>query len=360
MPQMVECENGGLMVSHTRLGSSLLLFMLCPAVAAQQFRPPADPVPGMIYLDVVVTPKSGPPVRDLQQQDFTVLDNKVPVALDSFQALVRNQIPIEIVLVIDAVNTGFDQVAYERSEIDKFLRANGGHLAHPTTVLILTDGGLQAQDFYSTDGNELSAGLDNQDIGLRIFRRGHGFDDPFERFQISFDALFRIIRHETPRPGRKIILWISPGWPLFSDPEDQEFLDSKQQHQIFNDVVNLSTMLREGRITLYSIDPLGSSDFSGRAFRWEAFVKGIGKPKEANWGNLALQVIATQSGGLALTISNDVAAQLQKCVADTESYYEIAFAPSLDRRQDEYHRIEVRVSKAGVTARTRQGYYSQP
>jgi hypothetical protein len=32
----------------------------------------------MICLDVVVTPKSGPPVSSLQQQDFIVLDNKVP------------------------------------------------------------------------------------------------------------------------------------------------------------------------------------------------------------------------------------------------------------------------------------------
>jgi len=40
-----------------------------------------------IYLDVVVTPKSGEPVSGLQQQDFTVMDNKAPVAISSFRAV---------------------------------------------------------------------------------------------------------------------------------------------------------------------------------------------------------------------------------------------------------------------------------
>jgi len=62
-------------------------------------------------------------------------------------------------------------------------------------------------------------------------------------------------------------------------------------------------------------------------------------------GDVALQVIAVQSGGLALTAGNDIAAQLQKCLADSQAYYEISFAPSLDQRRDAYHHIEVRVAK---------------
>jgi VWFA-related protein len=119
-------------------------------------------------------------------------------------------------------------------------------------------------------------------------------------------------------------------------------------------------LLRQSRITLYSIDPLGSADFLGRAFRWEGFVKGISKPSQAEYGDIALQVIATQSGGLAVNTSNDVAALLQKCMADTKAYYEVSFAPAVNQKRDEYHHLEVRVAKAGVVARTRQGYYSQP
>jgi hypothetical protein len=39
----------------------------------------------------------------------------------------------------------------------------------------------------------------------------------------------------------------------------------------------------------------------------------VSEPSQVNPGNLALQVLATQSGGLALNMSNDVASLLQKC-----------------------------------------------
>ena len=92
-----------------------------------------------IYLDVVVTPKSGPPVANLQQQDFVILDNKTPQHITSFQAFGGSQDPIQVVLVIDAVNISYESLAYEREQIDKFLRTNGGRLAAPTALAFFTE-----------------------------------------------------------------------------------------------------------------------------------------------------------------------------------------------------------------------------
>jgi VWFA-related protein len=354
-------KQGELVFLYIRLGFILSLPMLCAAAALSwQDSPSTPPGTGKIYLDVVVTPKSGPPIGGLLRQDFTVLDNKVPVTVDSFQALGGSRAPIEVILVVDDVNTGIEQVAYERSEMDKFLRVDGGHLSHPTALAFLTDSGIKLQDEFSDDGNALSAELDKYSIGLHSIVRSGGVYSAIERFQISLDSLSQLAARESSRPGRKIILWISPGWPLLSGAGVEEQMDTKQQQQIFNQVVALSTLLRQSRITLYSIDPLGSADFLGRAFRWEGFVKGISKPSQAEYGDIALQVIATQSGGLAVNTSNDVAALLQKCMADTKAYYEVSFAPAVNQKRDEYHHLEVRVAKAGVVARTRQGYYSQP
>jgi VWFA-related protein len=349
------------MFMHTRLGSVLVVSLL-GAVAAlcQQRSPPTPPVNDMVFLDVVVTPKSGPPVSGLQQQDFTVLDNKIPVTLNSFQGLRGRETPIEVVLVVDDVNTGLEHVAYERSEIDKFLRADGGHLAHPMALAFLTDSGIKVQDNFSNDGNALSAALDQYTVGLHSIARSSGIYGAAERFDLSLKALQELAAHEAARPGRKLIVWFSPGWPLLSGPAVEEQMTAKRQQQIFNNVVNLSTLLRQGRITLYSIDPLGTADFGGRAFRWEDFVKGVSKPSQAEWGDVALQVIAVQSGGLALNTGNDINAFLRECLADTQAYYELSFAPPVDQKRGEYHHLEIRVAKAGMVARTRQGYYSQP
>jgi VWFA-related protein len=349
------------MFMHTRLGFVLVVPLLGAAAAlSQQVSSPTQPVNDMVFLDVVVTPKSGPPVSGLQQQDFTVLDNKIPVPLNSFQALRGRETPIEVVLVVDDVNTGVEHVAYERSEIDKFLRADGGHLAHPMALAFFTDSGIKVQDSFSSDGNALSTALDQYTVGLHSIARSSGIYGAGERLELSLRALNELAAREAARPGRKLIVWFSPGWPLFSGPAVQEQMNAKQQQQIFNNVANLSTRLRQGRITLYSIDPLGTADFAGQSFRWEGYVKGISKPSQAEWGDLALQVIAVQSGGLALTTGNDINAFLQECLADTQAYYELSFAPPVDQKRDEYHHLEIHVAKEGMVARTRQGYYSQP
>ena len=107
----------------------------------------------------MVTPKSGPPVADLQQQDFTILDNKTPRHITSFHAFGGSQAPIHVFIVLDAVNVPYQSIAYSRGEVDKFLHANGGRLAYPTQLAFFTDNGMQVQPAFSTDGNELSSSL---------------------------------------------------------------------------------------------------------------------------------------------------------------------------------------------------------
>jgi VWFA-related protein len=231
-------------------------------------------------------------------------------------------------------------------------------LAHPTTLAIFTDNGTQIQDGASSDGNALSISLDKAAIGLRTIRRSSGFYGADERVQLSLDALRQLAAREATRPGRKIILWVSPGWPLLSGPRID--LSWKQRQRIYAEIVNLSTALRQARVTLYSVDPIGVSESLLRTSYYKEFVKGISTPNDVLLGDLSLQVLATQTGGLVLNASNDIAAQLQQCIADTDAYYELSFDPPPADYSDEYHRLEIRMAKPDLTARTRQGYYSQP
>jgi VWFA-related protein len=336
----------------------LVALLAASAASAQQSSPPTQPVNASINLDVVVSPNSGPPVGDLQQQDFTVLDNKVAQNITSFRAVDGRQAEVDVILVVDAVNAGYNTVAYERDQIDKFLRADKGDLIHATSLVVLSDSGIQSVEDFSKDGNKLSASLDRYTVSLRFLNRSAGFYGATERFQLSLEGLHEVVRREARRPGRKLMIWISPGWPLLSGPEVE--MGSKVQQQLFADVVSFSTDLLQSRITLYSIDPFGTQENVIRAFYWQNFLKGISKPTQVLPANLALQVLATQSGGVALYANNDIAALLQTCLADTRAYYEVSFDPPAGSGSNEYHRLEIRVAKHGLTARTRQGYYSRP
>jgi len=331
---------------------------LIPSVLTLAQQPPtSSPDSHRIYLDVVVAPKSGPPVAGLQKQDFTVLDNKASQPIATFSALGGPQAPVEVVLLVDAVNSPYSTVSYEREQIDKFLKADGGHLAHPVSLAVFTDTGTKIQQGPSSNGNEVSAALDQSTIALREIHRDSQYE-AIDRLQLGLKALHDLATQEANRPGRKIIMWVSPGWPLLSGPEVT--LDSKETQQIFSQIVDLSTLLRRGRITLYSINPLGAAAGVGRDTYYEEFLKGVSKSGQAQLGDLGLQVLAVQSGGLALTGDNDISGLLARCMADTKTYYELSFDAPRAEHPDEYHQLLIQVAKPGLTARTRTGYYAQP
>jgi VWFA-related protein len=362
---------GGFVMVSSKVWLSLFFCLSVPAVAQQstsnqaaQLQPPVPHnADRRIKLDVVVTDHSGKAVAGLQQPDFTLLDNKEPQPILSFQAETKAALtpdsPVEVILIVDEVNVGYERVAYERDEIKRFLKQNGGKLEHPISMAFFSDTKTEIQDNPSTDGNSLLAAFDQSVNTLHTIRRSTGIYGAEDRLQISLDMLHALAARETPKPGRKLVIWISPGWPMLSGPRTN--LDSRTQQMVFNSVVAASTALREARITLYSVDPLGLADSGGlRTTYYEEFLKGVTKPSQVQIGNLALQVIATQTGGLAFYGSNDIVDGLHRCIADADAFYVMTMQAAPADRSNDYHSLEVRVGTPGLKARTRTGYYAQP
>jgi VWFA-related protein len=310
-----------------------------------------------IRLDVVAETKSGQPVNNLEEKDFAVLDNKAARAITSFKIVSSADDPVNVILLIDAVNTPFQTVAYARGGIEKFLKSNEGQLANPTTLAVLTDQGVKAETSFSKDGNALGDDLDRQQIGLREITRNSEWSG-MERLQICLKALHQLITFAGALPGRKIVIWISPGWPLVSGP--RIYLDSHEEEQIFNDVVDLSTQLRETNLTIYNTNPVGVMESMQQADYYESFLKGVSKLNQVQLGDLSIQVLAAQSGGLVIEGNSDVAGMIQRCLLDAKSWYEIGFDPLPADKPDDYHHIDIKIDKPGVVARTRDGYYANP
>jgi VWFA-related protein len=310
-----------------------------------------------MVLDVVVTSKSGAPVQGLKQQDFTILDNKKPQTITGFAALGGPQAPIEVVIVVDRLNTTLTTATYERAELERFLKAGGGHLPYPTSLAVFNDNGISLLgDNPSQDGNELSSIIDHLDLGLRDEAKFSTTSGEADKRQLSVVAAQRLVTMEAARPGRKIILWVSQGWPLLSAWNLN--YDAEQSAKLFRQTLAMSNLLRRSGVTLYSINPAGSSE-GGNRLDYENYLGGT-KPSDAVPGYTSLQVMAAQSGGMALTGSNDIAGELKHCLADLTAYYELTFDPPPGDRRDDYHTLQVKVSQAGLTARTRTGYYSEP
>jgi VWFA-related protein len=315
-------------------------------------------------LDVVVTDKAGKPVAGLEQRDFTLLDNKQPQKIVSFHAVAGGTAtadpPVEVILVVDEVNTTFTNVAIERDEILKFLRRNGGALAQPVSLVFFSDSGGTGTT-SSRDGNAVIAELNQKQLGLRTIGRSQGFYGGLERIQLSVNTLKKLADYEAAMPGRKLVVWISPGWPFLTAALDRELTSQRQKQGYFDSIVAFSDGLRRARITLYNIDPLGTEDAGTlRTTDYKQFLKPVKKAEQADNGDLALQVLATQSGGRVLNSSNDLAGEIATCVADANTYYVVSFEGLAGDGPNEYHALDIKIDKPGLTARTRSGYYAQP
>jgi VWFA-related protein len=312
-----------------------------------------------------VTDAAGQPVAGLEQRDFTLLDDNKPQEIRSFQAVdgsdgkvAAGDPPVEIILLLDATNNSLHNVAFERSQIEKFLRQNGGHLAQPLTLMIFSEQGVQVQPQPSSDGNQIAQSLEKSGATLHLVQRGSGYD-AIERMGLSMKTLRSIAAVEAPKPGRKMLIWIGPGWPMLEGPGYRA--TDATQRSLFNAIVETTRTLREARITMYNIDALDpESPGMMRTNYYKSFLKGVRSAHEIESGDLSVPVLATHSGGLVLNTADDLVRQLNRCVAEAKAYYTLGFDPSTTERIDEYHGLEVKVDKPGVKVRTNAGYYAEP
>jgi VWFA-related protein len=357
----------------SRLNLFLLVVLLfAPHIAARQIDSGAHPG-ARIYLDAVVNPASGPPVSNLQQQDFTIFDNNVPQTITSFEAIDGRHAQIAVIVVLDALSVSSRVKATALEDIRRFLKADGGKLAYPTTVDFVTAKGLEFEAGPSRDGKAICASLNKHATAIRNIEDIAGPRERENQFAVSFQAFAELVALERNKPGRKIILWVSHGWPPVVRPDFEHMASEKQVQQVrlqmFGNIVQLARQLHEGQITVYSIEPPALADLDSgftngtthlRPSHSGADVAGIRSPSEVRWDDLGLEALALRSGGMALYPGNDLVSSLRECLADTSPFYELSFDPVLTNEPNHYHELKVQVAKPGLTARARQGYYSQP
>lgn len=327
-----------------------------------KLRPPLVPGaedgnPQRIHLDVVVTDSSGKSVPELTQQDFSILDNGKQASIASFAAFKGqgdSAYPsVEVIFLIDTVNSGLLDVDLTREAIEKILRRNGGHLEHPTSVFWFTDAGVRVMLKPSTDGNALADLVHRVAPTIHTIHSAAGSEGLLERLQLSVRTLSLIAANESKKPGRKLLVWTGPGWPTLS--AEPVLYNARGHHLNFDSIVSLSTSLRQARMELCS-PAAGSGFFSGN------FMKGVKTAHDASSGNLGLQVLAIQSGGRTLDPGNGshIGDLISSCVMDAGPYYTLSFDPPKAEQADEYHQLTVKVDKPGLKVRTNSGYYIQP
>jgi VWFA-related protein len=308
-----------------------------------------------------VTDKAGKPVAHLEPQDFSLFDNGQPTKIISFHTSdgtsTNPDPPVEVILLIDKLNTPASLGSLERDEVERFLRQNGGHLAQPVSILELSDTGLWTVAKPAADGNALAAEIaHNREIAVIRSRQSgeHKWDFGVSPAQSALRALAYIAAAARREPGRKLLIWVGPGWGIGSG----EYSGELQSKEVLLATIHwVSTLLREARLAVYSFS-VGETDPSSSFYM--DYIDGPKSPRQASFIDLNRKVLAVQSGGLVLGPSNDLVTQIDSCVQGAGAFYTMSFDPSHADHPDEYHGLKVQVDKPGLTARSNTGYYDQP
>jgi VWFA-related protein len=321
--------------------------------------PPADG--DNIGITVEVTDKSGRPVTGLGESDFKVFDNKQTQKILDFRAVDANHppaAPLRVEIIIDAVNSDALLGTQERDGLSAFLKQTSDMLAAPTTIWFLENTGLTPIAGPSQDRTALLTALNGALSRLRVINRSAGAWGADERNHQGTDLVEGMISSESKTPGRKLVLFLSPGWPMLFNFEPDK------RSSVFDDIVRISNGLRESCISLDTLDPSSfGNNFQatgpgiGRATQYEDFLKGVAKSGDAVYPDLALQVLSEHSGGQVIIDGNDIKSEIDTALRGASAWYDLVFERAPGGHATEYHAIQVAVDKPHVKVRTTAGYY---
>lgn len=312
-----------------------------------------------VVLDVVVTDAHNHPILGLRKSNFSVLEDGKLQNISFFEAhdtTASVQALPRTVIVIDELNTHFSDLAYVRYSVQKLLKRDGGKLLQPTSMMVLSDEGLEMLADYTQDPAVLETTLEHLPprIPIRLFQGIYGAE---ERVNMSLQALQAIALANQSSDRRQVVVWISPGLPVFS----RAVLSQRDEERLSASLRALSKDLLQGRVTLYTVDPrgVGHINYADRLANGTSLAD-LSKPSKVTFADAALQVIAVQTGGQAFYGRNDVDAEVATSISDGVSFYTVSYYPS-DRNFDgNFRRITVDLDQPHLTIRSREGYYALP
>ena len=221
----------------------------------------------IVVLDVVVTDSKNQIVTDLKKEDFHVTEAKDPQTVEYFEQTsshaqvpqdatiestsdldrVAPRAPVNIVL-LDEFNTRFEDMAFARYSLKKYLEKQPDKLSVPTMLVAVTLQNFTVLRDYTQNKQEIIKALDHHFVAYPW--QAHQFAWVAERYGTAFLTLRRVAEAVMGHPGHKNMIWIGRGFPALNL---QTQLDSEAR--INSEVQNCVDILRDARVTLYTVDP---------------------------------------------------------------------------------------------------------
>jgi len=260
----------------------------------------------------IATDRHGKFVRNLNENDFSILDDHKPVqSIINFRR--ETDLPIELGLLMDVSGSVQGRFGFEKEAASGFLQ----HIIRPgydrAFVVGFNKESHLTQDF--TDQVPLLA------AGVQRLKNGGG--------TALYDAIYKacqdkLLREHSDHPIRKAIV-------ILSDGEDNQSEHTRGQ---------VIEMAERAEVLIYAI----STDDSGLILR----------------GDKVLEDLASATGGRAFFPykMKDITHSFAAIEDELRSQYDVSYKPSDFNADGRYRSIEITALKKDLQVRARRGYYA--
>jgi len=309
-------------VRHVVPGLAVVVACAAAVLQAQQLpgiRKPADQIfratVDMVSLNVTVVDSENRYVTDLDKGDFGVFEDGAKQEITYFN---KTSLPIALSLLIDT-SASMEQRMFTAQDaaVGFAKRLRPQDLAQvvdfDTRVEVLSD--------FTADIAALETAIRSTQAG--------GSTSLFNAIYISLKELAKIKAKSEEDVRRRAIV-------LLSDGEDTSSLVN------FEEVLELA---KRSETAIYSIGLQSRDSSLSKGFREAEFV---------------LRQLAQETGGRSFfpQRAEDLAGIYGVIADELSSQYTLGYAPSNQRRDGAWRRLNVQIHRQGTSARTKRGYYA--
>jgi VWFA-related protein len=372
----------------------------------------------LVQVDALVVDKKGRQVTDLRPEEFEITEDGRRQKITNFSyvgltpaqptpqtaatsPVDRNAPPVPparlrpeqvrrtIALVVDDLGISFDSAKLSREALRKFVdqQMQPGDLV----AIIRTTGGIGALQQFTSDKRQLYAAIERV-RGSLIGQTGTGIFGPLssleargvrrpdleyergrnpeaemnefreELFAVgTLGALNYVVRGLNDLPGRKAVVLISDGLPIF---------DSRgRSDRILEALRRLSDLANRAAVVVYTMDARGLQPFGLTAaddtsrYTLDQLDRILSDRRRDYFESQnGLNYLAQQTGGLFIHDTNDLSGGFRRILEDQRGYYLLGYRPSESTFDPatggrRFHKLSVKVNRPGVRVRSRNGFY---
>jgi len=314
----------------------ILSLSLSVAIFAQQPKPqkpvqPATSEPGQekpevinvrrVRLPITVLDKRGQFVSGLAQNDFQVLEDKVPQQIDSFTSEENNNLPLYVAVLMDTSPSTAGKLKFEQESAMNFIQTVVRPRKDRVLFATFDDRVTLRQDF--TDRLEL---LDRAVFAIKKTGEKTALYDAIWQF---CDEKMRSAQ------GRRALVVITDGEDTYSRADINDAIDIAQRTET----------------TLFAISTKAGLSSA---------VPGVESGQVKDRGDKDLDRLCEETGGMAFFTGDMLSLErsFSKIARELRSQYLITYRSTNDRYDGSYRRVDVKLTNGheNLKLRTKRGY----